>query len=184
MLATVLGAAVFFFGLVGGRAAQAAVLPEAGPAVTSGIDYALPYPGILPDSPVYFLKVWRDDAVLWLTRDSTEKSFFLLLMADKRLAAARMLTGKGEKGLGATTAVLAENYFSRAVTQVENQQSGKRSEGLLAKLAVAGAKHTEVIGELANEVSGRDSAAVQMASRENLESRNRVQKLLTGAVKK
>ena len=40
--------------------------------------YELPYPGILPGSPLYILKVIRDKIIETLTQDSLKKSNFYL----------------------------------------------------------------------------------------------------------
>src|SRR3989344_1770388 len=49
------------------------------------VDYDLPYPGLLPDHPLYFLKMMRDSAIGFLISDPLKKAEFDLLQADKRL---------------------------------------------------------------------------------------------------
>src|SRR3989337_1880549 len=57
---------------------------------TSGsIDYYLPYPGLLPDHPLYWLKMVRDRVRLWLAFNQVKKAELLLLYADKRLGASK-----------------------------------------------------------------------------------------------
>ncbi len=48
------------------------------------IEYALPYPGLLPDSPLYILKAIRDRIIEVLISDTMKKANFELLAADKR----------------------------------------------------------------------------------------------------
>src|SRR5579883_115828 len=65
-----------------GSSQSAAVSPTGVP------DYVLPYPGILPDNPFYFLKVLRDRLILFFISNPTKKSSFYLLQSDKRLEAS------------------------------------------------------------------------------------------------
>ena len=61
------------------------------------IEYTLPYPGILPDSPLYFLKTARDKIVSFLISDPLKKAEFNLLAADKRLNSGIFLFNKGKE---------------------------------------------------------------------------------------
>lgn len=155
------------------------------------IDYQLPYPGILPDSPVYFLKVARDRVTLWLVRDGEKRAFYLLFLADKRLSAGERLVNKqslrssqaaglGGKSMsvGAVTAVKAEEYFGQAVDEALVVKSkGKNPTDLFAKLTVAAEKHREVIDSLAVKLSGRDSEQMVKAHLLNENSSNRVKEV-------
>ncbi|MCL4390210.1 MAG: DUF5667 domain-containing protein [Patescibacteria group bacterium] len=147
-------------------------LLAARPAVA--VDYALPYPGMLPDSPVYFLKVFRDQVTLFLVHDPKEKAFYELMLSDKRLAAGEMLIDKGEKTLGAQTVVQAQDYFSAAVDAAPQT---KDAQDLWSKLTIATSKHSEVIAALTLKVSGKDSDVLAVADRENRNSSNRVKEI-------
>ncbi len=116
------------------------------------VDYKLPYPGMLPDSPLYFLKVARDQITLALITDKTQRAFYNLFLADKRLASGEMLWNQGKKDLATTTFLKGEEFFSEAT----NLASKLSSEDLKIKLAVAAAKHGEVL-----EKSGLDNAELQ-----------------------
>ena len=50
-------------------------------------NYLLPYPGMLPDNPLYMLKAMRDRVINFLIADSQKKAEFYLLQSDKRLNA-------------------------------------------------------------------------------------------------
>ena len=60
---------------------------QAAGLVPSPINYPLAYPGILPDNPLYPLKMLRDRIVFFLINDPFKKAEFNLLQADKRLGA-------------------------------------------------------------------------------------------------
>lgn len=123
-------------------------------------DYVLPYPGLLPDSPLYVFKVIRDQVVTWTIRDSEKKAFYLLLLSDKRLAAGEVLANNGKTVLGATTISKSQDYFKQAVDLAEKLPKEKR-ENLVTKLVVAGAKHKQVLAGLISKISIDDDSKLQ-----------------------
>ncbi len=168
-----------FFSLVSSSQAQGALFVPVAEAVATTVDYSLPYPGILPDSPIYFLKVWRDQVVTWLISDPAQKSFYLLLLSDKRLAAGQMLINSGKIELGVATVAKGEDYFNQATNlAIAAKKSGKDVSDLVAKLTVAGAKHGEVLGILETKVSGKEALDFQKSRQSNTESRKRIMELL------
>lgn len=151
--------------------------------VTQKIDYTLPYPGVLPDNPIYFLKVLRDNVLLFLIQDRVQRSFYLIRLADKRVESAKMLLDKGETSLAAETAVQGEDYLTRAVDEAAGAKTeGRNVAELFAKLTVAGAKHDEVTGEMMVKLSGGDSQMMQRARQKNLDLRNRVREIFLQAI--
>ena len=58
-------------------------------------EYILPYPGILLDHPLYFLKNLRDQVMEFLISDPTKKAEFSLLQSDKFLAMSQAYVDKG-----------------------------------------------------------------------------------------
>lgn len=128
------------------------------------VEYALPYPGMLPDNPWYFLKVVRDQIMTVVITDPVQKSFYLLLLSDKRTAAGEVLIKGGKVALGKTTLEKSEEYFSQAVALAAKT----KDKDLVAKLVVAGAKHSEILTK----------ADAPAAYQSNLEARKRVMELL------
>ncbi len=120
---------------------------------TQRVDYFLAYPGMLPDHPLYFLKMARDRVWLWLTPDPLKKAELLLLFADKRLGAGKALIEGNKIELGITTITKAEKYLERAVAQERvAAQKGKETTTFLEKLTQATLKHQEVLTELEEKV--------------------------------
>ena len=76
--------------------------------VTVKVEYYLPYPGILPDNPMYKLKAVRDRVSLWLSGGGEARIRRELLYADKRIGAAKALVDGGKVSLGVSTATKAE----------------------------------------------------------------------------
>ena len=134
--------------------AKDALSPTASPSPT--IDYFLPYPGILPDNPLYFMKALRDKVVSFFITDPLKKAEFDLLMADVRLNAAQYLFAKGESkySLAETTVSKGENYFYNSLIMVNQaKQQGMQVNDFVSKLATASRKHQQVIKELENKSS-------------------------------
>ena len=126
------------------------------PSATT-IDYSLPYPGILPDNPLYFMKALRDRIISIFISDPLKKAEFNLLMSDVRLNAAIYLFAKGEGkySLAETTVSKAENYFYNALVKLsEAKQQGMGINDLTAKLITASKKHQQLIRELENKTTG------------------------------
>ncbi len=90
------------------------------------IVYELPYPGILPGSPLYSLKAIRDRIIEFLISDPLKKADFYLLQADKRLAASLALFEKGEYALSETTLSKGQNYFEKSL---EKGKEAKKIKG-------------------------------------------------------
>ena len=63
------------------------------------VDYQLPYPGLLPDHPLYPLKRIRDRILYLLASDPVKKIELGLLFADKKIGMGTDLLEKGETNL-------------------------------------------------------------------------------------
>ena len=121
------------------------------------IEYALPYPGLLPDSPLYILKAIRDRIIEVLISDPIKKANFELLAADKRLNEGVSLFNKGEKkyALAETTISKGENYFAKGIAEVERaKKQGIVTAGTSQRFHLASLKHREVIKSLISKSSG------------------------------
>lgn len=144
----------FFFSSVVLAQAQEEVTPtssvSATPTGTPTIEYALPYPGLLPDNPLYFLKAARDRLIEFLITDPSKKSEFYLLSSDKRISTGRALIEKGKDKDGVLYISKSSNYMSQAITQADKaRERGKLLEG---NILTSIKKHKEVIEELKGEV--------------------------------
>lgn len=127
-----------------------AVMPEvtATPEAKKVV-YYLPYPGILPDNPLYKFKAARDRVSLIFTFNEEKKARKELLFADKRINAAVFLVEGGKSNLGVTTATKAEKYLEQAVSKATKMSEGGQDvKSLMLELKKAAAKHVEIIEEL------------------------------------
>ncbi len=120
---------------------------------TEKVEYELPWPGILPDHPLYRLKMLRDRIWGFLIRDPLRKSQWCLLMADKRIWASQMLMEKGKFNLAVTTATKAEKYLERAVGRAfQAEKMGKGNKTFFEKILKASVKHEEMLQDILAKV--------------------------------
>lgn len=124
----------------------------AGKVLAQNVDYYLPYPGILPDHPLYWLKMVRDRIGLVLTTAETAKAEKLLLYADKRLGAAWALIEGNKVALGVSTLTKAEKYLEQAVAQRDNFSDQGRLDRAIKKHAEVLALVKDKTGSYANLV--------------------------------
>jgi len=119
------------------------------------VKYDLAFPGMLPDNPLYKLKVLRDRVMLYFTTDPQQKINFYLLQTDKGILASAMLVDKGEDDLAAQTALKAENNYTDLANEMGNLPH-KPDKPFFDKLYTAAAKHQAVLTNLSKRTSGND----------------------------
>lgn len=124
--------------------------PTPADSMVQKVEYLLPYPGILPDHPLYFLKALRDRILEFLIVDPLRKAEFYLLQADKRLNMGVFFNTKGVADKAAESAVIAEQFMERTVSGlVAFKNAGSVvPASLVERLEKATAKHVEVLEEM------------------------------------
>ncbi len=159
--------------------AKVEVKVETPKLVDTKVEYYLAYPGILPDHPVYWMKMIRDRVLLWLTRNPEEKVVRLMLYADKRINAAKVLAEGNQKELAIATATKAEKYLAQAVAEAVKLDAGKEeTKRLMGKLQLAHLKHEEILQELAETVPTQAKAVVEQVMTETKNGWREVSKWL------
>ena len=122
---------------------------SAGWAGAQDKEVALPDPGLLPDSPFYFLKrIFEEAGTLFVFSREARLDRFIAL-SERRLAEVRALFDK-EKTERALTAL---DRYGRARTRVENQfrrveERGDDTKDLAKKVEESIAKHVVVLEEV------------------------------------
>lgn len=119
---------------------------------SSIVKYDLAFPGILPDHPLYKLKVLRDKITAVTISDPRKKIDFYLLATDKGILASAMLVDKGKIDLATQTALKAEHNYT-LLTQELYRLPNKPSEDFFKKLKSASLKHQEVLTSMIKRVS-------------------------------
>ncbi len=109
--------------------------------------YLLPYPGILPDHPLYFLKGLRDRILEGLIVDPLRKAEFYVLQADKRLNMGIFLQRQGKITLMEQAISKGEKYMEKAVTGLKSVKSSGMQvpASIVDRLEKSMTKHTEVL---------------------------------------
>ncbi len=139
------------------------------------VHYYLPYPGVLPDHPVYWLKMLRDRLMEKVTTNPQKRVELLLLYADKRLGAAKFLVEGGQVSLGLETAIKSSGYLGQVVTGVEELKKRGEDVGDIANRLERGTlKHAQVLDLLAKETEGEVRGRFEGYSSEALKMRDRV----------
>ena len=112
--------------------------------------YNLPYPGLLPDSPLYITKIIRDRITDFLTRDNLKKAELYLLYSDKRASMSLVLASKGKNQLAIDTFVKGEKYFLKIPRLLisAKKQGAQAPSSFVETLKLSNAKHKELIEEL------------------------------------
>jgi hypothetical protein len=136
-------------------------------------DYPLPYPGLLPDNPLYIIKTFRDKIVSILISNPEKKAEFDLLQADKRLQAGVFLIQKSNKyDLAEQTISKGQNYLEESLMKEnEAKKQGMDIGALQDKLKKATKKHRDIISDLTKKTTGKNKTAfmVLLARAEKLE---------------
>lgn len=110
------------------------------------VDYKLPFPGILPDHPLYPLKRLRDKILISMTSKPVKKVEIYLLFSDKNLVMGQLLWERAKYDLGLKTFEESEQLLLKsAVSLVKLKQGNNLPPGLADKIELSGKKHGEII---------------------------------------
>jgi len=114
------------------------------------VAYNLPYPGILSDNPLYFLKVLRDKVTEFLTRDNVKKAQLYLLDSDKRVAMSMAFVKMGKNSQSIDAFSKGEKYFLQIIPLLQDakKQGAGAPSSFIETLKLSNAKHHELILEL------------------------------------
>lgn len=110
------------------------------------VAYELPYPGILPDHPLYIMKIARDRVLEYTTRDPVKKAQLYLLLSDKRVAMSLALIQKGKIKPAISTLSKGEKYFLQipVLVKTAEKQGSAVSADFIQQLKLSNQKHREV----------------------------------------
>lgn len=121
------------------------------PAAAKKIKYDLAYPGMLPDNPLYKLKVLRDKVIGFMISDPNKKIDFYLTQVDKGILASAMLIDKNNVELAEVTALKAEHNFTLLAYELGKLDQKPNNE-FFNKLKTASLKHQEILNLIISRV--------------------------------
>ena len=145
---------------------------------SAAIKYDLAYPGILPDNPLYKLKVLRDKITALLISEPMKKAEFYLLQTDKGILATAILVDKGEIKLAQETALKSEHNMTLLTYELK-KLTKRPSSDFIGKMKTASLKHQEVLNSLIKRVTPDEQktfAAVVNFSKTNLQTIEKLEK--------
>lgn len=142
------------------------------------IEYNLPYPGILPDNPLYFLKTARDKLVALLISDPLKKAEFNLLTSDKRVASAQVMADRRKSEMAVSVFSKSNNYFESAISNMEQaKKSGENVDTVLHTMQTAVKKHYEILEGVEKKADKKFSSQLQQEEDRLKKFENTVTKL-------
>lgn len=116
--------------------------------------YELPYVGMLPDNPLYFIKQIRDKIMELSIRDYQKKADFYLLSSDKQAGIAIQLNKKG-KTKQALEALSQSELLSLKIFGLyanSKKQGVTFNESFIYRLKLSNVKHRQVIETFIKEL--------------------------------
>lgn len=139
-------------------------------------DYKLPYPGILPDSPLYLLKLVRDYGVGLLITNPIDKAFYNLHLADKRVASVELLMIRSKLPLSAVTLLHSQENFLTVIDLIEKIPAKEKGYiDLVIKSSVAIKRHAFVVQKLEARYISRET---EKARQINQKIEERIRKIM------
>jgi len=141
--------------------------------------YELPYPGILPDHPLYLVKAIRDKALDIFTREKIKKAELYLLLSDKRTSMAILLAKKGKGNLAVSTLSKGEKYSLKIPDLLlQSKKEGvSASSEFTERVRLSNAKHLEVAETLLKDLPQGESESINQIIRINAEIKQKLTKL-------
>jgi hypothetical protein len=131
------------------------------------VDYQLPYPGLLPDNPLYFIKQIRDSFMLFMASDQLKKEEVKLQISDKNISAAIELTKKGRHKLSVAKVEEAEAEFLSIVDRQSKEK--KKNKEFIDTLRKANLKHREAIENLMKDMPQGQVELMQKQREKNMD---------------
>lgn len=141
--------------------------------------YNLPYPGLLPDNPLYIIKIIRDRITEVTTRDYLKKTELYLLLSDKRLAMGMSLVNVGKFKLAISTFEKSEKYFLKipALIITSKKQGAGATDDLINRLKMSNVKHSEVEQDMFKKIPQSQTDVLNQILKINQEVKSQLDKL-------
>lgn len=143
-------------------------------------DYHLPYPGLLPDNPLFVIKHIRDTVQLMTAGSPQERAAILVQFADKDMAASVKLFEKGKHKLSDERASRAGQRLQQAfeIAASERFDAVEDKKELLTLIDKSNRKHIETIEELMKNAPQGQVQQLEKLRQGSLELRSRLAKTM------
>jgi hypothetical protein len=141
----------------------------------------LPEPGLLPDSPFYFVKSWSEGVGTFFTFGDVAKAKRFLNLSEKRLAEAVALVAKGKPEVAEGVMGKYQEHLNRALTKAEEAKTkGLDTDEVLAKVAEATLKHQAVLANVYEKVPAQAKSAIERAMQAGMRGYEEALKAVSG----
>lgn len=106
-------------------------------------------PLVLPDNPMWIVKVAQDRVRILAHIDPVKQAEELIFISNERLAVAQEMFVVGESGVGMATLAKAEKYlYNASLLESKLRAEGVETSLLLQALVQASSTHTRVIDQI------------------------------------
>lgn len=145
----------------------------------------LPDSGLTPDSPFYFLKVWKESIQTFFTFGEENKAKQYLHLAEVRLAEYQKMMEKGKTEIAQRTLEKYEKQLNRALDKLNQaKEKGKNVDKVLETVSQAILKHQDVLLRVYEKVSEQAKKGIENALEKSLEGYENAIKAISQEKKK
>ena len=145
-------------------------------------DAELPSPGLLPDSPFYFLETIAEAIGTFFTFGDLKKAERYAALAAERLAEAQAVVEKGKSEFVEKTLERYEMQLNNSIARAERAQTkGQNTEKvmeIIAKVGQATSKHLEVLAEVYKKVPEETKPAIENAMKASVKGHEKAVEVL------
>jgi len=150
--------------------------------VVARVNYELPYPGMLPDNPFYFLKAIRDKMVKMLINDDMVMARFSLNNAEKRIFAGQLLLEQKKDEHAIDSVSKGVNYYDETLAALEKVLRDEPKhidiEPFLQKTKTSLSKSQEVVGDMGNGKNNQYKNALAQEEKRMVKITQKVETML------
>ena len=129
---------------------------------TSAQEVDLPSPGLLPDSPFYFLEIIAEEIGTFFTFGDLKKAERYAVLAAERLAEIKAVVEKGKPEFAEKTLARYENQLNNSIALAKKAQTkGQSTEQIMTRVGKATPVHLEVLAEVYEKVPEKAKPAIE-----------------------
>jgi len=140
----------------------------------------LPEPGMLPDSPFYFLKNWSESIGTFFTFDDEAKVERYLDLSERRLSETRALAEKGNDEMAVENLERYNQEIENALSRAEEaREKGKDTDDVLTKVSEATLRHQEALSDVYERVPEEAKEAVERAMERSMRGHEEAMKAIS-----
>ncbi len=142
----------------------------------------MPSPGLLPDSPFYFLETIAEAIGTFFTFGDLKKAERYAALAAERLAETQAVVEKGKPEFAEKTLARYENQLNNSIARAERAQvKGQNTEKVMeviARVGQATSKHLEVLAEVYNKVPDQTKPVNENAMKASIKGHEKAVEVL------